>query len=96
VPLSRTDPLAAAFVAVRWLIRDHCSYGLSAMPEGYPKQKRLAPPGEAGEFGNWLRLPGRHHKRPWYSRIWDGARWLDGDSAAEHILTIEGGDPRDC
>lgn len=46
--------------------------------ETFPKQAHLAP----GQFGNWLRLPGRHHSRPWWSWIADGTRWWKGADAA--------------
>lgn len=46
--------------------------------ETFPKQAHLAP----GQFGNWLRLPGRHHSRPWWSWIADGTQWWKGADAA--------------
>ena len=86
-------PLAAAYVAIRWLVRDHGNCGLKSPPETFPKQSRLAASGKPGEYGNWLRLPGRHHKREYRSQIWNGANWLDGADAGQHLLTIEGADP---
>src|SRR5262249_34722510 len=40
-----------------------------------------------------LRLPGRHHTRDHWSRVWDGARWLDGAEAVDQILRRDGGAP---
>jgi hypothetical protein len=40
----------------------------------FPKQPEI----EAGGFGNWIRLPGRHPKHECYSRVWSGSRWLSG------------------
>src|SRR5262249_41585963 len=62
---------------------------LSAPPETFPKQKRI----KVGGFGNWLRLPGRHHSREHWSTVWDGARWLDGAEAVAFMLTLAGDSP---
>lgn len=40
-------------------------------PEIFPKQPSIRP----GGFGNWLRLPGRHHTRDHCSRLWLGDCW---------------------
>src|SRR5262249_47165868 len=49
-----------------------------------PKQPCIPP----GRYGNWLRLPGRHHTRSHWSRIWDGGRWLEGEAAVAHVLAL--------
>lgn len=55
-------------------------------PETYPKQACV----EEGHFGNCLRVPGRHHTREHYSRVWSGEpeieEWLEGSSAVTRIL----------
>jgi hypothetical protein len=78
-----------------WLVADHATLGLAEAPETFPKQAAVAPPGQAGQFGNWLRLPGRHHTRDYWSRVWDAdaGRWLGGNRAIDHILSIQGDDP---
>lgn len=38
-----------------------------ALCEVFPKQPSLEP----GQIGNWLRLPGKHPRRPHVSRFWD-------------------------
>src|SRR5262249_20748810 len=49
------------------------------------------PPGShKGSFGNWVRLPGRHHTRDFWSRVWTGEEWVEGDEAIDLILTIAG------
>jgi hypothetical protein len=73
----------------RWAVADFSAHGLIAVPEAYPKQKSLT---ETARWGNWLRLPGRHYKRPHWSRVWDGRRWLDGTAAVKHILSIKSAD----
>ena len=77
------------FAFMRWLIRDHATLGLPKPPETFPKQPRIAP----GKCGNWLRVPGRHHTREHWSRVWDGNRWLDGAAAVELILAVTGDNP---
>ena len=64
------------------LTKDYEEAGLDKLPEVFPKQPTLDP----GRFGNWLRLPGRHHTRDHWSRFWDGERWLAGAEAVEHLL----------
>jgi hypothetical protein len=76
-----------------WLQRltdDYRALGLTARPETFPKQERIPP----GKFGNWLRLPGRHHTRDHWSRVWKGREWLAGAEAVEELLGYFG-DPLD-
>jgi hypothetical protein len=75
-----------------WLVRNWKELGLSECPEVFPKQAEVTPAGSRS-FGNWLRLPGRHHKRRHWSRVWDGSRWLEGDEAIDAILAATGDDP---
>jgi hypothetical protein len=82
-------PTRRVFAFCRWLVRDYAAYGLTAPPETFPKQPHIDP----GRFGNWLRLPGRHHTRPHWSRVWGGSAWLEGAAAARHILDLHGNDP---
>lgn len=49
--------------------------------ELYPKQAQLG-----GQYGNWLRLPGRHHTRDHWSRIRVDHRWYCGAAAADAWL----------
>jgi hypothetical protein len=83
-------PTPRVFALARWLVRDHPRHGLSAMPETFPKQAAVSPPGQPGQYGNWLRLPGRHHKRDYWSQVWGGGRWLDGAAAVAWLLSVEG------
>jgi len=48
---------------------------------------------EHGHYGNWLRLPGRHHTREHYTRVfndepWAEEPWLEGYDAIDRLLTI--------
>lgn len=50
--------------------------------ETYPKQASAR-----GAFGNWLRLPGRHHTRAHWSRVtWFGGDWQSGADAVRMLL----------
>jgi hypothetical protein len=53
--------------------------------EQFPKQASVK-----GGWGNWLRLPGRHHTREHWARAFDGTRWLDATRTPKHILTFGG------
>lgn len=64
-----------------WLVRDQPHH------EVFPKQPKLD---EKTQFGNWLRVIGRHHKREFWPRVWDGSTWLEGSAAVDHLLTLGG------
>src|SRR5262249_54890048 len=65
--LSAAAPTAQVFWFLRWLTRDYARRGFPKHPETFPKQSSVP----AGKFGNWLRLPGRHHTRGHWARVWD-------------------------
>ena len=65
----------------KWLARDHADFGVPR-PEVFPKQ--AFPTGK--RIGGWLRLPGRHHSHPHWSRVWNGEEWLDSSRALAFIL----------
>ena len=49
---------------------------------------------ESGHYGNWLRLPGRHHTREHYTRVWNDEpwaedKWLIGGDAVDRILQVQ-------
>jgi hypothetical protein len=69
---------------------DYERFGLLQKPELFPSKPK---PDEPDRLGNWLRLPGRHHTRPHYSRVWnfDAAgenEWLEGSEAAEALISL--------
>ena len=49
----------------------------------------------ATPYGNWIRLPGKHHKRHHWSRIYDlkTGRWLEGEDAVQYLVAVAGDDP---
>jgi P4 family phage/plasmid primase-like protien len=79
-------PSPTVYSFLLWLIRDWEKYGLKSQPECFPKQREI----EEGKFGNWVRLPGRHHTRSHYTRVWDGERWIEAADAIRYIVTTEG------
>jgi TOTE conflict system, Archaeo-Eukaryotic Primase domain len=89
VPFDEPVPTSRVFAFLRWLVLDYADYGLSAPPETFPKQARIEP----GRYGNWLRLPGRHHTYDHWSRAWDGKTWLDAAGSVEYILKLPGSPP---
>jgi len=85
VPVATAD----AYTLGEWLKSDHADYGLPTAPEHFPKQ--VAVPADG--YGNWQRLPGRHHTDDYWSSCWDGDKWLSGQAAIDHVLSIAGDDP---
>ena len=81
-------PTETVYLLMKWLTRDFAAHGLTKQPETFPKQRAVT---DEHPFGNWLRLPGRHHTRDHYTKVWDGLRWLDGTAAAEAIKATTGG-----
>lgn len=73
----------------RWLAGDFAGQKFDRAPEIFPKQPDLA----GLEYGNWLRLPGRHHTQDHWSRAWNGSNWLEGAAAVDFILGLVGDDP---
>ena len=86
------DPIRSedAWRLGRWLVRDHARFGLSGPPESFPKQPRL----RGKKIGNWVRLPGRHHTKDHWTKVWCPRRdeWLAGDEAIAAILRVRGRD----
>jgi hypothetical protein len=89
-PLLREPvPTANLFHFLQQLVSDYRQHGLDAPPDFFPKQPAIDP----GRYGNWLRLPGKHHSRDHWSEVWDGQRWLRGEDAVAYILSLEGDSP---
>lgn len=78
-------PVATADVFA-WLtdLVDRCADAMDVRPETFPKQATVPD----GAFGNWVRLPGRHHTRAHWSRLArPGTQWVSGADAASLLLT---------
>jgi hypothetical protein len=92
VLLKKPLPGLVAHWLVRQLIADHKDHGFSEPPECFPKQTGLS---FTNVYGNWIRIPGKHHKRPHWSRVYcfDKDRWLEGEQAALYLIGHRGDDP---
>lgn len=73
----------------RWAVADHAGFGFAEPPEANPKQERS----DRDKYASWLRVPGRHHKREWWSRVWSGSEWVGGGAGVDIILSHAGDDP---
>jgi hypothetical protein len=67
------------------LIADFEHRGLDQKPEVFPGKPSW------DHYGDWLRLPGRHHSRLHYTRVWNDepfaeSKWLAGHEAIDRIL----------
>jgi hypothetical protein len=92
--LTEPVPTARVFWFLRDLVKDYAGLGLPEKPETFPKQSRLEPRKDRKPvYGNWLRVPGLHHTRRHWSRVWDGSEWLDGNDAIDFILALKGDSP---
>jgi hypothetical protein len=82
------------FHFLRDFVSDYHGYGLPKRPEHFPKQPSLCPTKDGrGQYGNWVRVVGRHHTRNFWARVWDGQNWLDGADAVAFILALKGDPP---
>lgn len=66
------------------------AYNLPRKPEMFPPKREVGP----DDLPYTLRLPGRHHSRPHYTRIYnfefpDETEWLDGGEAIEVMLATK-------
>lgn len=91
VLLASSIDAARVFHFLRRLTADHRRAGLDKPPEQFPKQPDVRRC-EKG-LGNWMRLPGRHHKRDYWSEVWNGSHWLAGHDAIDLVLSLRGDDP---
>lgn len=73
----------------RWLVADAAEFGFPKRVESFPKQPSIAPE----QYGNWLRLVGRHHTRDVWGSVFDGTTWLEGEPAVAHVLSLTGDSP---
>jgi hypothetical protein len=80
-------PTPVVFVFAQHLISNHSHLGLRETPETFPKQPRLS---ENCRYGNWLRLPGRHHTREHWTAVWHDGTWLTGEAAIDRLISTTG------
>ena len=87
VLLDKEYPLEQTFDFVDNIRSDWESFGLPRKPECFPPKRAVGP----DDLPYTLRLPGRHHTRHHYTRIYnfefaDENEWLDGGEAIEAML----------
>jgi hypothetical protein len=75
----------------RGLVADYERRGLDQRPEIFPDKPTW------DRYGDWLRLPGRHHTRDHYTRVWNDEPfaeepWLEGYDAIDRILSTRAAD----
>ena len=89
VLLDREYPLARVYDFADAIRSDWEEFGLPRKPEMFPPKREV----KEGDLPYTLRLPGRHHTRPFYSRVWNfdamgENEWLEGGEAIEAMLAI--------
>ena len=80
-------PLGRAFDFVDSIRADWQDFGLPRKPEVFPPKRAVGP----DDLPYTLRLAGRHHTRPHYTRVFnfdfaDENEWLDGGDAIEAMM----------
>ncbi len=75
--------------------KTHCVYELArrlrgdTICEAFPKQDYVEP----GRFGNWVRLPGRHHKQNHWTRLLTPTGWASADETIDAFCGMCHNDP---
>jgi hypothetical protein len=87
VLLDKEYPLADTFEFVSETRNDYDEFGLPRKPEVFPPKGVV----KEDDLPYTLRLPGRHHTRRHYSRVWNfdavgENEWLEGGEAIEMML----------
>ena len=72
------------------VVNNFAEYGLETAPEVYPSEPDVNP---HRPYGSWWKLPGKHHTREFWTRVWDGSQWVENQEAIEVILSITGDSP---
>jgi len=76
VLLSSPAPCGAVYAFVQLVTQE-----LSVTAEGFPKQASIG-----DGYGNFVRMPGKHHTRDHWSRICINSRWHEGADAVAALL----------
>jgi len=90
VCLSKAVPSRVVHGFVTELVQDFGVYGLKKAPAVYPGEPEVNP---HRPHGSWLRLPGRHHTKSHWTKVWGRDRWLEDQEAVEAILSVTGDSP---
>jgi len=87
-------PMADVYAFSQSLIADWQQRNLDEQPETFPKSDKVSD----DKLGAWLRLPGLHHTRDHFTRVWSGDEWLEdpwleGNEAIDQLLRTLPGPP---
>ncbi len=85
-------PTEDVYMLAKSIVTQWESNNLDEEPETFPKKVK------EGSLGSWFRLPGLHHTREHYGKVWSGDDWLedpwlDGHAAIDAILSVVPGPP---
>jgi hypothetical protein len=73
-------PSAEAFALAQRMAAD-----LPLPVEAFPKQPDV---GLHRPYGNWIRLPGKHHKRGHWSRLWTDDGWATPEATIDAVIEM--------
>ena len=90
VLLDKEYPLVEVFDYADDLRSDWEAFGLPRKPEIFPPKREVA----KDDLPYGLRLPGRHHRRSYYTRVWNfdstgDNDWLEGGEAIEAMMNAD-------
>jgi hypothetical protein len=82
-------PLANVYSFLAAVTTDYRVFGIERKPELFPSSDKL------DRLGKWLRLPGRHHTYPHFTKVWSDEsddeqdeQWLEGKDAIDYLLNL--------
>lgn len=87
---SEPVPAADAHRFSKWIARDYSEHGLADC-ECFPKSPTVQYTRE--KCGTYLRVPGKHHKREHWSRIWGDGEWLNAEDSIQMLLDAPANSP---
>lgn len=79
-----------AYNFIRSVVRDFKEHQLEKI-ECFPKQRTVSTTEK--KCGNYIRVPGKHHKRAHWSRFWGDDSWLSIEDSVDLLLKHSGDDP---
>ena len=82
-------PARAAYRFINWITQGYEQHVDKI--ECFPKQPTVKTTQQ--KCGNYLRLPGKHHKRDHWSRFWGDSEWLNAEESVELLLNPPVNDP---
>ena len=90
VLFSKVIPSKTAYEFARWAVRDSTEHNIDKI-ECFPKSSTVQ--GTTMRCGNYVRIPGKHHKREHWSIFWGDGEWLNVADSVQLLLHHKGVDP---